>query len=120
WEYWALGRGLLVCGQEELARDYLRTAAEQSPDRLWPHYYLAHCEHRLGREEEALAAAQICVALAPRRAECFDLRGIIREALGETSKAKSDFDRALTLDPKFTAAAEHLASLNAVRSSIPE
>jgi tetratricopeptide (TPR) repeat protein len=112
WEHWALGRALLSAGLVKEARERLLAALELAPDAPWPRFYLAHAAHRLGRFDEALLAAEVCVALAPRRAECLNLRGTTRAALAQWEAARRDFTRALDLDPEFGLAAFNRAIAN--------
>src|SRR5262249_26317607 len=80
-------------------------AVELQPEEFWPHFFEGVCAYRLGRFRDAVAALGVCVALAPRTAECFYNRGIAYEALGQDGPALADYSRALELNPTFADAA---------------
>jgi Flp pilus assembly protein TadD len=53
----------------------------------------------LGRSAEALGAFGHALALAPHDAQALNNRGAALLALGQADAARSDFERALALDP---------------------
>ncbi|MFJ9338700.1 hypothetical protein ACIRP0_05340 [Streptomyces sp. NPDC101733] len=57
--------------------------------------------HRAGRDREALAQADEALALGTRSALFLYHRGAIHQALGDTTAARSDLERALATDPSF-------------------
>ena len=75
------------------------------PGEFWPHFFRGVCAYRLGRHRDALAALDICVALAPRTAECYYNRAKVYEAIGEDEQAIADDSRALALNPALAGAA---------------
>jgi tetratricopeptide (TPR) repeat protein len=99
WEHDAAGRVLLASGDLERAEAAFERALALRPQDLWPNFHQGVCAFRLGRYPEALSAFRVCVALAPERAECFYNRALAHAALGRTSEATRDHDRARSLDP---------------------
>jgi tetratricopeptide (TPR) repeat protein len=75
------------------------------PQDFWPNFYQGVCAYRLRQYADALRAFQVCVALAPRCAECYASRAQVLAALGRSEQALCDYDRALRLDPRLAAAA---------------
>ncbi|MEU2729324.1 hypothetical protein ABZ650_16550 [Streptomyces griseoviridis] len=57
--------------------------------------------HRAGRDREALAEADLALALGTRSALFLYHRGMIHQALGEPAAARADLGTALRLDPRF-------------------
>jgi serine/threonine protein kinase/Tfp pilus assembly protein PilF len=104
-DYCALGRSLLQEGRPAEAAAALDRAVELHSGGFWPNFYQGVCAFRRGRYDEAVAGFRVCVALAPRRAECFYNRGLAREQLGLKAAALRDYDRAVELDPGFAPAA---------------
>lgn len=100
----ALARSLLRAGEEIQALEELRRVVRAEPQDFWANFYRGRCAYRLERYEEALNAFSVCVALAPRQAECYYNRGLAHAALRQTSEAQLDYNRALQLDPSLTAA----------------
>ena len=99
WEYDAVGRSLLQAGELEQAREIFEKATELEPAAFWPYFHLALCAYRLEQFDEALRSASVCVALSPKRAECYYNRGLCLQAVGEAEAAQQDFSRAIELDP---------------------
>jgi tetratricopeptide (TPR) repeat protein len=58
-----------------------------------------------------VAAFDICVALAPGTAECYDNRAKIHAALGQPDRAERDYSRALEQNPRFSDAALNRGTL---------
>jgi tetratricopeptide (TPR) repeat protein len=105
WEHEALGLALLRSGTFAAASDEFRRVLDALPDEFWPNYFDGICSFRLGRYTDAEGAFRVCVALAPRSAECVYNRARARQALGQTESALHDYDRALQLDPTLADAA---------------
>jgi serine/threonine protein kinase/Flp pilus assembly protein TadD len=111
WEHYDLGRSYLRSGEHARAEDEFRRSVELQPGEFWPHFFRGVCAYRLGRYGDALAALDICVALAPRAAECYYDRAKVREALGQVDEAIRDDTRALELNPGFSDAALNRGTL---------
>jgi serine/threonine protein kinase/Tfp pilus assembly protein PilF len=111
WEYYDLGRSFLRSGEYARATEEFRQSVEQQPGAFWPHFFEAVCAYRLGRHQDALAALDICVALAPGTAECYYDRAKVREALDQLEPARRDYTRALKLNPEFSDAALNRGTL---------
>jgi tetratricopeptide (TPR) repeat protein len=101
----------LQAGKLEQARELFERAIRLEPDAFWPHFHLTLCAYRLERFDEALRSACVCVALSPKRAECFFNRGLCLQAVGETEAALQDYSRAIELDPGLGAASFQLGIL---------
>jgi tetratricopeptide (TPR) repeat protein len=102
WEHDALGRRLLRDGELAAAANELEKALEITPDAFWPNFHLGACRFRQGRHAEALRVFSVCVALAPKSAECYYNRGLAFAALGEVRRALGDYGRALRRGPGLT------------------
>jgi tetratricopeptide (TPR) repeat protein len=74
---------------------------------------LASVYSREGKTEEALRALDVAVELDPKRADLHAARARALRAAGERSEARSEFQKALNLDPAST---EARAGLTSVRS----
>lgn len=116
-ERYVLARSLLRAGDEARALDEFRRAVREEPQNFWANFHRGRCAYRLARYEEALNAFSICVALAPRQAECYYNRGLALTALGRKPDALLDYDRAVQLDPTLSAAA---ANRDALRRQVNE
>lgn len=108
---YALARSLLRAGDEARALDEFRRAVRDEPQDFWANFYRGRCAYHLAHHDEALSAFSICVALAPQQAECYYNRGLVFTALRQTSEALFDYNRALQLDPRLTAAATNRDAL---------
>jgi eukaryotic-like serine/threonine-protein kinase len=99
WEHMALGRFLLRSNLPERAQEEFQRAVDLEPGDFWPNFYQAVCAYRRGEYAASLTAASVCVALSPKRAECFFNRALAEQALGNSERALRDLDLALKLDP---------------------
>lgn len=104
-------RSLRVAGDEARALDEFRRAVREEPQNFWANFHHGRSAYRLARYDEALNAFSICVALAPRQAECYYNRGLALTSLGRKPDALLDYDRALQLDPTLAAAAANRDAL---------
>jgi len=64
----------------------------------------------MGKHEEAIAARQRYMTLAPAEANAYDSLGIVYQWAGNYKQAIENYDRALELNPKFEVALIHLAN----------
>jgi len=55
-----------------------------------------------GQPERALALLESVIARAPQTGTLYNRRGLLHEALGSTTAARTDFERAAALDPRLT------------------
>jgi serine/threonine protein kinase len=101
WEQHVLGRYFFRKEDLEQAERHFTRAIELEPSAFWPNFYLTQCAYQRGEYEKALRHAAVCVALAPARPECFYNQALCEAALGESSTALQDLERArsLGLDP---------------------
>jgi serine/threonine protein kinase/Flp pilus assembly protein TadD len=111
WEHYDLGRSFLRSNEHARAAVEFRRSVELQPGEFWPHFYEAVCAYRLQRYQDARAALDICIALAPRAAECYYDRAKVHEVLQQFEPAWRDYTRALELNPRFTDAALNRGTL---------
>jgi len=66
WELCFLGNAYLIAGQYEEALAYYKKAQKRNPDNMWSYIFQAAIYGNLGREEEALAAAEELLRINPK------------------------------------------------------
>jgi tetratricopeptide (TPR) repeat protein len=76
-----------------------REVLEDSPGSYEAELGLAHALTRLRDHEQARAAAERCIALAPERAEGYASLGVLQFLLDETAPARQSLEKALALAP---------------------
>jgi Tfp pilus assembly protein PilF len=81
------------------ALDLARRAATNSPDFGFAWERVAELEFSFGRTDRALEALDRSLALSPRNAQAFVLKGFLLAAENKESEATWWFEDALTLDP---------------------
>lgn len=104
WEAYTIGRSRLGAGDLAGAARALDRAVELRPDDLWGHFYRGICAYRRRAFGAAAHDFDICVALAPRSAECYYNRARAHAALGDDEQAVRDYGHALRLSPHLAAA----------------
>jgi hypothetical protein len=107
-------RGLSWSGHlAEAEKEYLEIlkVSRNDPDNWMG---LASVYLREGRTEEALRALNSAVELDPKRADIHAARARALRAVGEQSEARTEFQRALNLDPASTEARTGLFSVRGV------
>ena len=91
----------------------MRQAAKEHPGDPHPLYFFARYELQSGDFTEADQALDKAIALAPRRADYWDLKGEVETAAAQgvlSPQARQDFQQALALDPRGASFARfHLA-----------
>jgi serine/threonine protein kinase/WD40 repeat protein/tetratricopeptide (TPR) repeat protein len=94
-------RGLLALAlaQPEIAADDFRRVLAVEPDLERVRYRRAQALIRLGRHREALADLDILLAKGPQDWALYQLRGIVRDALGDHDRARADREKATSLLP---------------------
>lgn len=97
WGHYALGRSLMQSQQFAEAERELRMAASLAPDHFWYQFYAGTVAYRLGNFPDAIAAFGACIALEPRRAECYYNRGMAFAGNQQNKRADADFARAQRL-----------------------
>ncbi len=98
WEAHLLGIWLLRAGDlEEAVRSFDR-AIETHPEALGPRFQHGVCNLKLGRDAEALADFEVCVALAPDSPACYRNRASAEARLGLEDRASRDRDRASAIE----------------------
>jgi serine/threonine protein kinase/Flp pilus assembly protein TadD len=118
WEHYALGRWLMQRQLLDEAERHFAAAVESRPNDFWAWFQLARCEFELGRMDEALAAAKVCVALAPKRPECYYNRGMCYAALRRDQEALTDFQHALQRGSPPSEVHYQIARLHLARNDI--
>ena len=98
-EHLIVGRHLFRLGDLKAAQGEFEQAIDLEPDAFWPNFYETLCAYRQEQFEQALNSAQICIALAPKRAACYYNRALCQQALQHAKLAIADYTRALVLDP---------------------
>jgi len=82
----------------EKARDAARHATEKAPDFGYAWVRLAELEFCFGRTPEAIEALDRGLALSPRNAQGFALRGFLLSAQNKIDGARAAFEQAISLD----------------------
>jgi tetratricopeptide (TPR) repeat protein len=118
WEHYALGRWLMQRQLLDEAERHFAAAVELRPNDFWTWFQSARCEFELGRMDEALAAAKVCVALSPQRPECYYNRGLCYAALRRDQEALADFGRALKMGSPPSEVHYQIARLHLARNDI--
>lgn len=102
---------LAEAGQVEQALEILDSEAQVAQDDPRPALFAGRLLLRLGRLEEAAAAAQALALRFPDSADVLQFRAAGRRAAGEEKAAEADLRRALELAPDHAAAMSDLADL---------
>ena len=89
----------------EKATAYFQRVLKRNPAHYSAHYSLFTCHRALKDREGQIQELTACLAITPRDARLFVLRGLMHfeqgeEQPGPLSKAHFDFDAAVRLDPK--------------------
>ncbi len=107
-----LGRALLASGHRESGMAALRTAIENEPRYSAGHVWMARALRDAGNSAGAVAAYRQALDRGwPVGAPLYEEIGIALRELDDPSGARLAFERALRVDPSFTAAREHLAQV---------
>ena len=102
------GIALLLLGQDDEALDALQQATAKDPS-LWRAWNAMGSLHdRGGNWDQASLAYDQAIALKPDSAMLYNNRGFSYVLRRHPEAAIADFDKALQLDPKLTAARENL------------
>ncbi len=108
-------RGLvaLALAQPVLAVDDFSRVLAHEPELDDARYRRARALIRLGRHREALADLDLLIPKAPDNFVLYDLRGIVREALGDHEPSRADREKAGSLLPKIPSALNSRAWIDA-------
>jgi tetratricopeptide (TPR) repeat protein len=101
WESYALGQWLMRHDRIVDAQRQFAIAVDLAPNEFWSNFQMMRCNFELGNIEKALISANVCIALQPRRSECYYNRAQCHVALSHDQQALDDFGRSLQLDPNF-------------------
>lgn len=99
WEHLLVGRAALSSGDRVRGETAIAQAVALDPSNFWANYHLGACRLRAGDAVGALAAFSACAAQAHGHGWCLYNRGLAYAALGRFEEARTDYDRALALDP---------------------
>lgn len=101
------GMGMAYLGKTdyETAIAYLETALRLGNGRVENldfdiNYYLATAYYKNGQMEEAVGVYDAILGLRPEETNAYYLRGCVKLTEGDFEGAQTDFDTAVTLDPK--------------------
>jgi len=94
-----MAQTLILLDLPEKALKLLDRMVAIHPEDEGAHYLQAQALANLGLTEAAEAAASRAAELAPKQPRNFNLRGVLRNTLGQTDLALEDFETALALDP---------------------
>jgi putative PEP-CTERM system TPR-repeat lipoprotein len=114
-----LGVSRLAAGELDQAVSDLEAAVSLAPDDAEPRILLATAELGRGNFERALAITQPLKKSHRQNAAIHNLIGSAYVGMHKWPEARSEFEKALALDPSFTAAVMNLAQLE-VREKRPE
>jgi eukaryotic-like serine/threonine-protein kinase len=118
WEHHALGRWLMRQRQFADAEKEFALAIRLAPKEFWPHYRQMQACYELSQFDDALIAANVCVALEPQLPQCYYNRALCERELSRGSgpacarfgeQAAADFRQALTMDSDLSAADKEAA-----------
>lgn len=109
----ALGLSLLSSGQRTDALRHLESAFAQDASMEGAGVALALVYIRQGRVKEAVDVAARMSARYPSNLALLNLLGIAKAAAGDETGARSAYEKAIRLDPRFTPAHLNLARLEA-------
>jgi Flp pilus assembly protein TadD len=102
------GSFLIHQGEYQDGLELFRLGAARFPDQVELHRGVGCCAGHLGLHEEALAASQKAIELAPKSQEAVnDLGWTLLEA-GRLEEAREMLERAVAMNPKDALAAENL------------
>jgi len=99
WPHYALARALVRAGDLDRAAAEAERAVQLQPHGLWPNFYHGLCAFRRGRHADAVIAFSVCIGAAPDAAGGYYNRALALTALGQSTEANRDYERALRLDP---------------------
>jgi eukaryotic-like serine/threonine-protein kinase len=119
WEHYVVGRWLMHHHALTDAHSHFEAALNRAPGNFWAYFQLARADFELGRFDDALTSAKICLALEPR-AESYYNRAVCYEAMGHTEEALNDFNEALKLDRTLAPALFARGTLRARMEHYPE
>jgi tetratricopeptide (TPR) repeat protein len=109
--YWRLGHVLEGEEQLEAAAGVLREGLVVDSESKDLYNGLGNVFSELGRHDEAIAAEKKYLALAVGDPNAHDSLGMAYQWAGQYDLALAEYDRSLALDPQFTVAVFHRASL---------
>lgn len=108
--HFLLGVAAAGVGRYAAAAEAIGRAAALAPQRADYHAQHARCLAMLGRDGDALAAADAALAPEPRDALTLDTVGVVLSRLGAHERAASAFRRAVELQPDKASLRYNLAS----------
>lgn len=110
----------LQAGDRDAAAAHVQAALAREPTHTRARILAADLEADAGRNRRALALLAKLVHEQPDAGTLYNRRGLAREALGETSAAMADFERAAALDPRLSQPHLNLGRLLRVEGRLRE
>jgi cellulose synthase operon protein C len=107
-------------GDKSKAIAQMQKLLSSNPEYSWGWRQLTYWFDELGRHQECMDAADQLVKLSPHEAVAFAIRGESKRLLGDLRGAKSDYQRAIDLDPTFEAAGLQLVSAQLATDDLTE
>jgi serine/threonine protein kinase/Flp pilus assembly protein TadD len=95
------GNGHTPADSLRKALDAYQGVLRIEPNHYWAQFQLGRCCLSLGRDDEAVAALNTCVALRPQEPWGYSARGLALALLGRFNDARQDLDHAISLRPDF-------------------
>lgn len=102
----------LIAGRVAQAENRLRALARTNPDLSGVHANLGVALRSRGQQQEAIAALERAVQLAPQRASLLNTLGVAYREAGAFAMARNAYERALAIDPGYADAVLNLGILH--------
>ena len=93
-----LAQALILLGQPDKALEVLNKALKSWPRDVNLRYLLASAHHSAAHFQDAIAAANHGLEIAPKNAEFYSLRALALEQAGDSVSADEDFQRSIQLN----------------------
>ena len=106
-----LGTVYLARGERARADAAFRKAIALSPRSADSFARLSDLNLAVGKYDQALAIAESSLKLDPRNLKARLTQGVAHEQMGDTKRAKEDYEAALAVNPRYSDAANNLAML---------
>lgn len=97
----AFGDMLLEAGKREQAADHFKIALPEFADQLDHLVLMSHTFAKAKRYDDCVVAFGHAIAINDKEPGFFLHRGLCQHALKKEAEARSDYEQALALDPKF-------------------
>jgi tetratricopeptide (TPR) repeat protein len=98
-----------MTGNTAQAEESFRRAIDLDPNQLGPYQSLARFLAQAGRKEEVVATYERAAQARPDSAGLQLVLGSLHEAFGDLDKARTAYEKAISIDPQLAAAKNNLA-----------